>query len=213
MRTFAFRMLGAALLACGGAAAEEPIVGLPCEGCEAVFQGMPDALAAEARIAPEGEPGEPLVIDGVVRRADGAPASGVVVYAYQTDASGIYPRSTEPVGAAGRRHGRLRGWAKSDAEGRFRFLTVRPAGYPGTTIPQHVHLHVLEPERCTYYIDDLVFDDDPRLTAVERRRLAGRGGSGIAIPARDADGIWRARRDIVLGENIPGYASCGPAAG
>jgi protocatechuate 3,4-dioxygenase beta subunit len=201
-----------AALACGGAAAEVPIVGQPCEGCEAVFQGMPYELGAEARIAPASEPGEPLVIDGVVRRADGSPAAGIVVYAYQTDASGIYPRAEAPVGAAGRRHGRLRGWAKSDAEGRFRFVTVRPAGYPGTTIPQHVHLHVIEPRRCTYYIDDLLFDDDPRLTAAERRRLTGRGGSGVAVPARDADGTWRARRDIVLGENIPGYERCGEAA-
>jgi protocatechuate 3,4-dioxygenase beta subunit len=170
---------------------------------------MPGDLAAEARIAPEGEPGEPLVIDGFVRRADGSPAPGVVVYAYQTDASGIYPRATAPVGAAARLHGRLRSWAKSDAEGRFRFRTVRPGGYPSTTIPQHVHLHVLEPGRCTYYIDDLLFDDDPRLTATERRRLEGRGGSGIAEPRRDADGTWRARRDIVLGESVPGYERCG----
>jgi len=211
MRTRSSWIVGFALLACGGAGAEEPIVGLPCEGCEAVFQGMPEALAAEARLAPEGEPGEPLVIDGAVRRADGAPAPGVVVYAYQTDASGIYPRAAAGAGVAARRHGRLRGWAKSDAEGRFRFLTVRPGGYPGTTIPQHVHLHVLEPGRCTYYIDDVVFDDDPRLTAVERRRLTGRGGPGIAVPERDAGGVWSARRDIVLGERVPGYERCGAA--
>lgn len=197
-----------AVLACGGAVAEEPIVGLPCEGCEAVFQGLPEALASETRLAPEGEPGEPLVIAGVVRRTDGSPAPGVVVYAYQTDASGIYPRSSSALGAAAHRHGRLRGWVKSDADGRYLFLTVRPGGYPGTAIPQHVHLHVLEPGRCTYYVDDLLFDDDPRLTAAERRRLAGRGGSGIAAPVRDADGTWRARRDIVLGERIPGYGGC-----
>ncbi|MCM2270175.1 MAG: hypothetical protein NDJ75_08735 [Thermoanaerobaculia bacterium] len=202
-----------AALACGGAAAEEPIVGLPCEGCEAVFEGMPEEIGAEAQIAPAGEAGEPLVIDGVVRRDDGAPAAGVVVYAYQTDASGIYPRATAPVGEAGRRHGRLRGWAKSDADGRFSFLTVRPAGYPGTDIPQHVHLHVIEPGRCTYYIDDVTFDDDPRLTASQRRRLQGRGGDGVVMPRRDGDGVWRARRDITLGEKIPGYARCGSTSG
>lgn len=197
-----------ALLACGGATAQEPVVGLPCEGCEAVFVGLPATRASDARLAPAGEPGEPMILEGVVRGADGAPAPGIVVYGYQTDAQGVYPPAPDVADRHARRHGRLRGWAESDAEGRFRFLTVRPAGYPGTDIPQHVHLHVIEPGRCTYYIDDVTFDDDPRLTASQRRRLQGRGGDGIVVPRRDGDGVWRARRDIVLGERIPGYGGC-----
>jgi protocatechuate 3,4-dioxygenase beta subunit len=30
----------------------EPIVGGPCEGCEAVFEGVPEHLVSRARIAP-----------------------------------------------------------------------------------------------------------------------------------------------------------------
>ena len=37
--------------------ARVPIVGLPCEGCEAVFDGQPAQLNARARIAPLAEPG------------------------------------------------------------------------------------------------------------------------------------------------------------
>jgi predicted acylesterase/phospholipase RssA len=165
-------------LACGGAGAAEPVVGLPCEGCEAVFVGLPEGRSWEARIAPVEEAGEPLVVDGVVRRADGTPVPGVVVYAYQTDARGFYPADPDQADRHARRHGRLRGWAETDVAGRYRFLTVRPAGYPNTDIPQHIHLHVLELGRCTYFIDDVTFDDDPRLTASQRRRLQGRGGSG-----------------------------------
>jgi protocatechuate 3,4-dioxygenase beta subunit len=188
------------------ARSREPVVGLPCEGCEAVFVGMLATLAAQARIAPVGEPGEPLVIRGTVFTAAGRPAAGVIVYAYQTDARGLYP--PEP-GASGRpsvRHGRLRGWARTDAAGEYRFDTIRPAGYPGTGIPQHVHMHVIEPARCTYYVDDLLFEDDPRLTAAQRANHDhGRGGRGIAVPTKGSDGIWSVRRDIRLGENIPGY--------
>src|SRR4051812_22825989 len=44
-----------------------------------------------ARIAPADEPGERLVIHGKVYEADGrTPAAGVVVYAYHTDAKGLY---------------------------------------------------------------------------------------------------------------------------
>lgn len=193
----------------------EPVVGLPCEGCELVFEGLPATIATVARIAPANEPGEAMRIEGAVVDRQGRPAPGVIVYAYHTDAHGIYPRVENAAGstnatssavAASTRHGRLRGWALTDETGRYRFDTIRPAGYPDTSIPQHVHMHVIEPGRCTYYIDELRFEDDPRLTAEERGGAEGaRGGSGIVMPRRDDAGLLIATRDIVLGENIPGY--------
>jgi protocatechuate 3,4-dioxygenase beta subunit len=186
-----------------------PVVGGPCEGCEAVFQGLPTTLAAEARIAPPGEPGEPLRIEGTVRDADGRAVPGVIVYAYHTDARGLYPRPAAPVGPAADRHGRLRAFARSASDGAYAFDTIRPAAYPGGAVPQHVHLHVVEPGRCTYWIDDLVFDDDPLLGPTQRAEiLRGRGGRGLATPRREGDG-WIARRDIVLGAGIDDYGRCG----
>ena len=67
-------------------------------------------------------------------------------------------------------------------------------------------MHVIEVGCCTYYVDDILFDDDPRLSAEKRRQLIqGRGGNGLASPRKDADGRWNVTRDIVLGERIPGY--------
>jgi len=212
IRLHARAALAAAVMATSAAlslhaSAAEKIVGLPCEGCEAVFEGLPSALTSRARIANQGERGEPLLIEGTVRNRAGKPQPGVIVYAYQTDATGIYPRDAKRTGAAAR-HGALRGWAVSDAEGRYAFETVRPGGYPGTDIPQHVHMHVIERGRCTYYIDDIVFTDDARLTEAQRKRHdAGRGASGVATPAQRG-GQWRATRDIALGLNVPGYESC-----
>jgi protocatechuate 3,4-dioxygenase beta subunit len=200
--------LALALPACAAdaAPAREPVVGLPCEGCEAIFSGMPDKIPSEARIGPLGQLGEPMHISGTVFDAAGRPAPGIVVYAYQTDADGLYPPDESRRGQPAARHGRLRAWAKTDSHGEYAFDTIRPGGYPGTGIPQHVHMHVLEPGRCTYYIDDLLFTDDPRLTAQQRAsHERGRGGSGIATPTRGADGLWSVRRDIRLGESIPGY--------
>lgn len=140
-----------------------------------------------------------MILEGTVTDAAGRPAAGAIVYAYHTDDGGIYP-------AAATRHGALRGWARTGEDGRYRFETIRPGGYPGQSIPQHVHMHVIEPGRATYWIDDVHFTDDPRFDAERgRARESGRGGSGIVTPHRDDDGVWRARRDIALGKNVPGY--------
>lgn len=190
-----------------GVSGTEPVIGGPCEGCEAVFQALPEMLSPRARIAPAGEPGEPMRIVGTVTRADGSPAPGIVVYAYHTDARGIYPEPERPVAPAADRHGRLRGWASTDEEGRYRFDTIRPAGYPDSEIPAHVHMHIIEPGCCTYYLDSIEFEDDPLLTDEEREAHAtGRGGSGLVDPRRDDRGVWVVTRDIVLGHRVPGYA-------
>ena len=175
------------------AARREPTIGGPCEGCDWVFDGQPAKLASRARIAPVAEAGAPMVIEGVVSSARGLPARGVVVYAYHTNQAGLYP-------PAGNRHGRLRGWAITDAQGHYRFDTIRPGAYPGRNVAEHVHMHVIEPGVGTYYIDNLEFEDDP---LNPRRRGAERGGNGLMLPQR-RDGVWQARRDIVLGRNIPG---------
>jgi protocatechuate 3,4-dioxygenase beta subunit len=140
----------------------------------------------------------------------GRPVSGVIVYAYQTDATGVYPTDEVYHGRAAYRHGRLRGWAQTDDDGSYAFDTIRPAGYPGTDLPQHIHMHVIEVGCCTYYIDDIFFEDDPRFTPTMRSRLTqDRGGSGVSMPVRLDDGTWSVVRDIVLGAGIPGYPRCG----
>jgi protocatechuate 3,4-dioxygenase beta subunit len=183
----------------------EPIVGLPCEGCEAVFQGLPETLGSRSRIAQVNEPGQPMKIEGAVVDRRGRTVSGVIVYAYHTNAQGVYPTDDRFRGQAAFRHGLLRGWAQTDGQGRYSFETIRPAGYPNTDLPEHVHMHVIEVGRCTYYIDDIMFEDDPRLTPIILMRLVlGRGGSGVARP-QQIGGVQLVTRNIVLGERIPGY--------
>ncbi|MCB1049971.1 MAG: hypothetical protein H6510_17955 [Acidobacteria bacterium] len=175
---------------------QAPIVGGPCEGCNLVFQGMPESLEPSVRIAPADEPGEPLILRGTVFDAQGKPAAGIIVYAYHTDAQGLYPKAET-------RHGRLRGWAKTDPNGVYEFKTIRPAAYPNSTIPQHIHMHIIEPHKATYYIDDVLFSDDPKLKGATPKR-SPRGGLGVCMPQK-VDGTWQVSRDIQLGLNIPGY--------
>src|SRR5690606_21521486 len=74
-------------------------------------------------IVPPGEPGTPLVFSGTVYRPDGTtPAPGVVLYVYQTDATGIYGPPGRPP--------RLRGWLRAGlptaAAGSYEVRTTRP---------------------------------------------------------------------------------------
>ena len=208
MRNLLATAFVALLAASSSAHSREPVVGLPCEGCEAVFEGMPQSISARSRIALQGEPGQPMTVTGRVYGNDGKPRVGVVIYAYQTNARGIYPAPARASGQASDRHGSLRGWTRTGADGRYTFDTIRPASYPTRDVPAHIHMHVIEPRCATYYIDDILFTDDPLLTPGERRRQTGRAGNGIATPTR-SNGRWQVTRDIQLGKNIPGYPKCG----
>ena len=57
-------------------AAEEPILGGPCENCELVFEGQPEQISERARIAPLEERGEPLILEGMVQMSERYMASG-----------------------------------------------------------------------------------------------------------------------------------------
>ena len=101
---------------------------------ERAQQHRPSALAATGRIAPPGEPGSPLLVRGQLLTIDGSPAAGAVVFAYQTDRGGVYDRPEN-----GLHSWRLRGWVRTDADGRFTFETIRPGSYPNSNNPPHVH--------------------------------------------------------------------------
>ena len=186
----------------------EPVVGLPCEGCEAVFDGMPNQMNSRTRIAAKSEPGVPMIVVGKALNSQGQPQSGIIIYAYQTNAKGIYPESSAVRDFETRRQGTLRAWVRTDAAGRYAFDTIRPGSYPADDIPEHIHFHVIERGCSTYYIDDIMFTDDPKLTSKQIKRIAkNRGGNGISTPLRK-DGVWYVIRDIHLGQNIPGYRVC-----
>jgi len=192
----------------------DPVVGdRDCWQCIGPYEGLPENLTSRARIAPIGEPGEPLIVTGRAFGADGKPRPGVIVYAYHTNAQGIYPASTPPRSMLSNFHGQLRGWAKTDARGRYTFETIRPGGYPNERNPtegepQHIHMHVIERGCATYWIDELLFTDDPRLTPERRKAMSrDRGGPGIVTPRRVGK-TWHAERDIQLGRDISDYPGC-----
>lgn len=209
MTTLDRRFFTGSLIACTGVgsacelaaqAVEAPLIARPdlylCEGCEAVAE-YTAPLSPIAHLA-RSDRGTPLRLYGVVRAFDGnTPAPGIVLYAHQTNAEGLYANGS-PQTEWSRRHGRLRGWAMTDAQGRYAFETIMPGVYPSRDGPAHVHLFVGEPGRRPYYIDDVVFEGEFGVDAAYRARAENRGGSGIVRLQRLPDGGLVARRDIRL---------------
>jgi protocatechuate 3,4-dioxygenase beta subunit len=155
----------------------------------------PLTLASVSRIADAHEHGTPLVIRGLVLGRNGRSAPNVEVFAYHTDAGGSYA----PAGAAD--PWRLKGWAMTDAQGRFEFRTIRPAPYPGRDIPAHIHA-ILTSGCCGRQFDDLMFDDDPLATKAYRDRFAAAGEGGLyGAVTRDADGTQAVSYTIRIREH------------
>jgi len=136
----------------------------------------PAGITSVERIAPATEPGTPFLVRATLLDPAGKPAAGVQVFAYHTDRTGIYAAP----GAADQ--WRLKGWAVTDAQGRFEFRTIRPGSYPEGGVPAHIHL-IFTTTCCGRQASEMVFEDDPLITKAFRD---GHGPSSVFVFARPA---------------------------
>ena len=178
-------------------------IGGPCEGCEAALEY--DRKLSEKDTLPHFDDAViKLKLTGTVFKKDGrTPAENVIIYIYKTDQNGICKTIGDEEGWA-KRHGYIRGWVKTNSDGKYSFYTFRPGAYPNSQEPEHIHVTIKEPHKNPYYIDEFVFLDDPLLTQKAKLNLDNRGGSGVIQP-RPQDNMLIIERDIVLGLNIPNY--------
>ena len=180
------------------------LVGGGCDGCEIMYVGMPASINAVDTSAGWNEAGQKLLVTGKVYQVDGrTPAPNVILYYWHTDNNGYYS-PVEGMDPKAKRHGHIRGWVRSGNDGSYSIYTIQPKAYPGRDIPAHIHMTVKEPALNEYYIDELVFDNDPLLTKDKRNALENRGGSGI-MTLQSNNGLLTAHHDIVLGLYIPAY--------
>lgn len=190
IRTIALALLALGGAACLGGQSPDPLP--DCEWCGTAE--APDELTWNTTIAGGDEPGERLILHGVVYRPDGrTPAADVVLYAYHTNAEGIYERTGDETGN-GRRHGDLRSWLRTDDRGRYEIRTIRPGNYPGRDAAAHIHMTVQEPDGTPeYWLPTFWFADDPYLEDPDAPHV-------LDVRRRD-DGVWVAVQDIVLPED------------
>ena len=170
------------------------------------FLAPPDASSSIV-IGTKDEPGERLVVAG--RVLDGTRAvTGASIYVVQADASGRYSKENPDSDVTLNNDGsvtikaRLYGFMRSDANGQYRFETIRPGHYGPQTNPSHVHYVVSETGYKSRMMD-LRFEDDPVIAARRKEGIADddgfEPGKMVVRPvARDASGVWHVTRDLEM---------------
>lgn len=167
--------------------------------------------------------GQRIIVAGQVSDASGAPVRDALVEVWQANAAGRYvhkkddwPGPLDPnfLGA---------GRCRTDADGSFRFLTIRPGAYPwrnhaNAWRPSHIHFSILGGSAPwsarlvtqMYFPDDPLHGLDPILGAVPaaaRPRLIARYAHDVTQPEWALGWRW----DIVLGG--PHATPCEPMRG
>lgn len=180
------------------------LVGGPCEGCEAIFEYNDKELTSVDTLPDFNDQGLKIKVTGTVYNKNGTPAKDVILYIYHTNQNGIYATKGGKKGW-GKRHGYIRGWVKTNKNGRYTFYTLKPGLYPDRSSPAHIHPTILEPNGKYYWLESYHFKGDPLLTEKEISPKAPRGGStGILNLTKEGD-ILVGTRDIILGKNITNY--------
>jgi len=115
----------------------------------------------------QGEPiGERIIVTGRVLDSDGRPVREAVVEVWQANAAGRYldqndqhPAPIDPnFSGAGR--------CVTDAEGRYRFLTIKPGAYPyknhhNAWRPAHIHFSLFGTHFRSRLVTQMYFPGDP----------------------------------------------------
>jgi protocatechuate 3,4-dioxygenase, beta subunit len=184
---------------------DSSIIGGGCDGCELMYSGMPDTIGYESVSKGWVNGDKKLMIEGKVYQLDGrTPAPNTILYYWHTDDNGLYS-SGGNVSEGEKVHGHLRGWVKTDEQGRYKIKTSRPQYYPNENIPAHIHLSVKEPNLDQEYYLDWYFDDDKMYLKHQKKYgKLDRGGTEI-LRVLLKDDIQIVEHHVILGLNIPNY--------
>lgn len=116
-----------------------------------------------------GEPhGQRIVIEGRVLDEGGRPVPQTLIEIWQANAAGRYAHQVDQWQAPLDANFTGAGRTLTDADGRYRFMTIRPGAYPwrnhhNAWRPAHVHFSLFGPAFLTRLVTQMYFPGDPLL--------------------------------------------------
>lgn len=116
-----------------------------------------------------GEPqGERIIVTGRVLDENGEAVPGALVEVWQCNAAGRYIHAVDQHDAPLDPNFFGGGRSVSDAEGRYRFMTIKPGAYPwpnhhNAWRPAHIHFSLFGPSFLTRLVTQMYFPGDPLL--------------------------------------------------
>jgi protocatechuate 3,4-dioxygenase beta subunit len=110
--------------------------------------------------------GQRIIVAGRILDEDNRPVPNTVMEIWQANAAGRYVHKRDQWDAPLDPNFTGFGRVISDAEGRFRFVSIRPGAYPWSNHPNawrpsHIHLSLLGPAFATRLTTQMYFPDDP----------------------------------------------------
>jgi protocatechuate 3,4-dioxygenase beta subunit len=116
-----------------------------------------------------GQPiGQHIIVSGKVLDQDNRPVPHTLIEIWQANAAGRYLHATDQHNAPLDPNFTGCGHARTDAEGRYEFITIRPGEYPwrnhhNAWRPAHIHFSLFGPAFATRLITQMYFPGDPLL--------------------------------------------------
>lgn len=140
-----------------------------------------------------------LKITGTIYKSDGVtPAEGVILYIEQADEYGDFDvRTKNDI-----RYVHNRGWVKTDADGKYTFYTYVPGNDRRYNLKQQLYPIIKEPSKPEYAIGTFLFDEDPLLSKLCRKRMAKKGDPTRILKLNKVDELFITIKDIVLRDGI-----------
>ena len=115
----------------------------------------------------EGAPlGERIIVHGKVLDRDGRPVSRSLIEVWQANSAGRYRHDRDDSAMPLDPNFTGSGRAMTDDEGRYRFVTVKPAAYPwknhrNAWRPAHIHFSLFGPAFVSRLVTQMYFPGDP----------------------------------------------------
>lgn len=140
-----------------------------------------------------------LKLFGTIYESDGkTPAKDVILYIEQADEYGDFDLRKDNH----KRYIYNRGWIKTDSNGQYTFYTYVPGNDRRYNQMQQLYPIIKESSKPEYEIATFLFDQDPLLSKLCRKRMRKKGDITRILKLQKENDLFVVQKDIILQDRI-----------